>query len=166
MMLLFVFVEEKVSKKLIVLSQSCTGGRGGSMRLRLRRCLQCMLVVGWLCTVIYILLGLLLDQEFKSHKHISDFRPPYVNGYGGLTLLDELGFVRKPRLYPQSYHADPEDLPVFISTGTSQQFDELLDFVYSQRLYFPDKKLVIYNLDLSRSQIQTVGIHWYMFVVL
>ena len=109
---------------------------------------------------MYVLLGLLLDQDLKKdHKKITDFKPPYVGGkYGGVTLLEDLGFVINPRLYPQSYHADTDDLPVFISAAVSKELEQFMDFVYSQRLYFPDKKLVIYNLDLTQVQIKRVSI--------
>ncbi len=107
----------------------------------------------------YYSLGLLLDTNLHVKSKADTFQPPLLRHkegwYGGQTLLDELGFVDKPRLFPQAYH-DDENIPVVITAASSAQFTDVMLFVKSLRLYFPEKRLVIYNLGLSSVEKETV----------
>ena len=73
-------------------------------------------------------------------------------------LLEDLGFVAQPRLYPQSYHDDRWGLPVFVTAVAASDLPIFPGFLYSMAKYFPDKKLVVYNLDLNNDQKNTVSL--------
>ena len=125
------------------------------MRVRLKAFFACVVF----STIVYLLLGLLSDGQLHMKSNVESFEAPvvrYENGwYGGQTLIEELGFVQNPRLFPQAYH-DDENLPVVITAADSDAYPDLMLFLKSFRLYFPEKRLVVYNLGFSSAERDSV----------
>jgi len=71
-------------------------------------------------------------------------------------ILPILGFLANPVLYPESHHQD-QDLPVFVTTVHSKDLHSFHKFLSSFRLYFPQKKLLVYNLGLSDYEFTLVS---------
>jgi len=69
--------------------------------------------------------------------------------------MTELGFVFDPILYPQAHH-NIEDLPVFVATVDSNELHSFHRFLGSFRLYFRQKKLVVYDLGLTAEELRLV----------
>ena len=92
-------------------------------------------------------------------NNVESFEAPvvrYQNGwYGGQKLIEELGFVQNPRLFPQAYH-DDENLPVVITAADTDTYPDLMLFLKSFRLYFPEKRLVVYNLGFGSAERDSV----------
>ena len=70
-------------------------------------------------------LGSSLAISLHAKTDVDSFQPPVVHHqgawYDGRTLMEELGFVQNPRLFPQAYH-DDGNIPVVISVAESTQF--------------------------------------------
>ena len=126
-----------------------------SMRVRLKAFIVCVVF----SVTVYFILGLLSDTQLHTKSNAESFEAPVVRyqkgWYGGQTLLEELGFVQSPRLFPQAYH-DDENLPVVITAANSDTYPDLMVFLKSFRLYFPEKRLVVYNLGFSSAERDSV----------
>lgn len=114
-------------------------------------------VLSWTSSVTYYLLGLLVDYSGQSPRDMSDFeRQSYISiGPGKESvgqLLFYMGFSHEPKLYPQSYHESEDNLPIFVSTVSSESLHNFQAFLHSFRSFYQDKKLVIYDLDLSTEE--------------
>ena len=124
--------------------------------MRLYRLFPILFVLTWVVTAVYLLVKR-RDADIRHLPNIAEFRSPFLAGQPDApTLLTDLGFVYSPRLYPQSYHDEMPDLPVFIVAASTAQYDDVLQLVGTQRQFFPDKKLVIYNMDLTREELNKV----------
>ena len=125
------------------------------MRVRLKAFIACVLFA----LIVYYILGMLSDTQLHTKTDVDSFQPPAsaYQGvwYGGQTLLEELGFVQNPRLFPQAYH-DDENIPVVITAADSESYPELILFLKSFRLYFPEKRLVVYNMGLTGAERDSV----------
>ena len=133
-----------------------------TMRVRLKAFVACMIFA----VAVYYILGMLSDTQLHVKTDAETFQAPvsaYQKAwYGGRTLLEELGFVQNPRLFPQAYH-DDENIPVVIAAVDSESYPELMLFLKSFRLYFPEKRLVVYNLGLTGAERDSVryAVHTY-----
>ncbi len=123
--------------------------RSEVMRVRLKAFFACILFA--------ILMYCLLVVSSKAKLQLKPSAGGFQIGaaYGGYSLLQELGFVLRPRLFPQAYH-DDENIPVVITAAGSTQFSDLMLFLESLRKFFPEKRLVVYNLGLTDSQREQV----------
>ena len=134
--------------------------------LRARKWVTSAVIVLWMCVVIYFLLGVLLasarDDTTKVMRRYETSDPSFSLRHNPklsqrtVDLFRDLGFIPQPRLYPQDYHGDRANLPVFVSAVSAQDLPLVPDFVYSVLKYYPDKRLVIYSLDLTEQQRQKV----------
>ena len=70
--------------------------------------------------------------------------------------MSELGFVFDPVLYPHAHH-DVSDLPVFVATIDSNELHSFHRFLGSFRLYFRQRKLVVYDLGLTPEELRLVS---------
>jgi hypothetical protein len=66
-------------------------------------------------------------------------------------LFVSLGFVPEPRLYPQSYHQGTE-LPVFVIAIGPDDIYNFHRFLGTFRIYFREKRLVVYNLGITGAE--------------
>jgi len=79
-----------------------------------------------------------------------------------------LGFNSDPILYPHAHHLN-QDLPVFVIAIRSENIHSFHRFLGSFRLHFPEKKLLVYNLDLEPEELNLIrrtcqclvrDVHW------
>ncbi len=121
----------------------------------IRSWIFCVVVAG----ATYFLMDYFLEDKFHVKTDVHSFQSPHLPRgaafYSGQSLMEELGFGLKPRLFPQSYH-DDENIPVILSAADSQSFPDLQSFVRSLRVYFPEKRLVIYNLGMTVKEKKVV----------
>ena len=122
------------------------------------------LTLSWLSVLIYYLLGQWLDNPKPAWKLQKTVTTKERIGLGSLhrpdvavPLMDSLGFVKKPKLFPQPYHQDRE-LPVFVLTLKQEDLYSFHRFLGSFRIHFPGKKLVVYNLGLDEDEVDFVSI--------
>jgi len=97
------------------------------------------------------LIGALTNRDWLTTPKLS-----LAKGYDG--LMSELGFVFDPVLYPHAHH-DVEDLPVFVATVASDELHSFHRFLGSFRLYFRQKKLVVYDFGLTAEELRLVRNH-------
>jgi len=105
--------------------------------------------LGWLIALLYAVIGALMNREWLATPQLS-----LARGYDG--LMSELGFVFDPILYPHAHH-DVDDLPVFVATINSDELHSFHRFLGSFRLYFRQKKLVVYDLGLTAEELRLVS---------
>jgi len=106
--------------------------------------------LAWLMVLLYSLIGALMNREWLTTPQLS-----LAKGYDG--LMSELGFVFDPVLYPHAHH-DIEDLPVFVATINSDELQSFHRFLGSFRLYFRQKKLVVYDFGLTAEELRLVRV--------
>lgn len=70
--------------------------------------------------------------------------------------LKNLGFVENPRLYPSSVWINVT-LPVFVTALSSSDIHLVLSFMKSLQHHFPNQTLIVYDLGLSPSELQTLN---------
>jgi len=113
-----------------------------------RSVLRIVAPLGWLIALLYSVIGAFLNRDWLTTPQLS-----LARGYNG--LMTELGFVFDPVLYPHAHH-DVEDLPVFVATINSDELHSFHRFLGSFRLYFRQKKLVVYDLGLTAEELRLV----------
>jgi len=115
---------------------------------QIRSVIRLVAPLAWLIALFYTVIGTLTNREWLTTPKLS-----LSKGYNG--LMTELGFVFDPILYPHAHH-DIDDLPVFVATVSSDELHSFHRFLGSFRLYFRQKKLVIYDLGLTAEELRLV----------
>jgi len=120
--------------------------------MRMKKYYLVVFIIAWIGIAI-ILLFLQRSNRNVNIPHIANFQSPLLKqAHGSPTLLSDLGFVFNPRLFPQSYHDELSDLPVFVGAVSSDILTDFLHMVSTLRIFYPDKKLVVYNMNLDREE--------------
>ncbi|ELT94349.1 hypothetical protein CAPTEDRAFT_221283 [Capitella teleta] len=107
----------------------------------------------FLTLIPFSILSFLIFQELQSKDNLT----PKTLSLDGIyvpepglegDLLVSLGFIAEPRLYPQSYHMNTE-LPVFVIALGPEDINSFHRFLGSFRIYYREKRLVVYNLGIT-----------------
>lgn len=120
---------------------------------RLRIILSTCVPVCWLVGLLYCLVGILVNQNQLDIPRLR-LEGIYEIPDNGM-LLPLLGFVPDPVLYPRSHHTG-QDLPVFVMTLSSNNLHSFHRFLGNFRIYFSQKKLVVYDLGLTKDEMELV----------
>ena len=120
--------------------------------IRIATYISCFVTLVWMSSLIYYLLALVLDVQLHKHKMLHGFRVD-ANTFD---LMKDIGFSDNPNLYPQAYHDD--NIPVFVMTLEFWQYKEFIPFLRSMKMYYSDKKFVIFNINLTPEQLEVVCI--------
>ncbi len=123
-----------------------------------------LLFLCWLAGLAYILIAWFLRTPSIVEKQAV----PYTNAnskfgwsnhlqgqYG--ELLSQLGFDRRARLYPQPHHGSGDQLPVIVLTINKGQTQDFFEFLGSLRIFYPEKKLVVYDLGVGKRDLELVS---------
>lgn len=119
--------------------------------------LRTFITLTWLSGLLYLVLYAIRVNQNAVHRTLSldGVYIPAPGPRGDLMLT--LGFVPEPKLYPQSHHQGTE-LPVFVIAISSSDVFSFHKFLGSFRIYFRDKRLVVYNLGLTAKEKTLVSV--------
>lgn len=126
--------------------------------------LVCILIT----SVFYCLLGdtkpslnELVSETHRQLSHLKGVVAPQTQASEGPEEVNEkylrtLGFVDKPRLFPDNVWTNVS-LPVFVTAVTSTQIHLVTGFIKSLQEHLTDTTLLVYDLGLDDSEILSVS---------
>lgn len=120
---------------------------------RLRAIASAFVPMCWLLGLLYCLTAVLIS---RSHLDLPRLHlEGLYDAKEKAALMHILGFVPDPVLYPHSHHTG-QDLPVFVMTIRSDDLRSFHRFLGNFRMHFSQKKLVVYDLGLTKEELDLV----------
>ena len=117
--------------------------------MRIRTYLKVLYAIVVASSLVYLLLWKLLITENRSHKIFS------IEETGPWRLLERLGFIAEPDLYPER---QLENVPVLVSAVSASHYHEFEGLLETKKKHHHDRRLIVYDLGLEDSQKEQVSI--------